>query len=124
MKPKRHIDFTVKHLLLSDPERLVLVFTSILSNLDKVSVSVGVALTPTLLTPTPDEALRPAQVDSVPAGVLQGGQGDCIHPDRRRVSQRGRHDGAPQAPGLPVGGRSAHRNTLNEGPRVTDGGSL
>lgn len=41
----------------------------------------------TLLTLTPDQALRPGQVDSVPAGVLQGSQGDCIHSDGGWVPQ-------------------------------------
>lgn len=106
--------------LVSNPTCLSLVFISVVSSPDSVSVPVGAMVTATLLTLTPDEALRPGQVDLVPASVLQGSQCDCIHPDSGWVSQWSRHDGALQAPGLPVGGGPAWRNTLNKWSRVTD----
>lgn len=64
------------------------------------------------LTGSPDQILSSAEVDSVPARVLQRSQSNGVDPDRDWVPQHRRHDGAPQNTGLPVGRGPAWRRTL------------
>lgn len=67
-----------------------------------------------MLTASPDQTLSPPQVHRVPACILHRGQRDRVDPDRGRVAQHRRHDGALQDPGLPVRGHSARRDVLQE----------
>lgn len=64
------------------------------------------------LTGSPDQILSSAEVDSVPARVLQRSQSNGVDPDRDWVPQHRRHDGAPQNTGLPVGRCPAWRRAL------------
>lgn len=71
------------------------------------------------LTAAPDQTLSSAEVDSVPARVLQSSQSNGVNLDRERVPQYWRHDGAAQDTGLPVGRGPAWSRTLarQEGKR-------